>query len=127
MTALLPAIISALATVVAAGGAAFLGAWPSPRRHRSEQLWDRKLAVYTGIFNAVNDMQEEYDALWDEETQSNTFITPEYRTALAEATAKARAELRKQSRIGSFLISEAAERSLKTLLAELARIIHQIA
>jgi len=64
-------------------------------------------------------MQEEYDALLDEEVRDDTIITPEYRTALATATATARAELRKQSRIGSFLISEAAERLLKTVLAEL--------
>jgi hypothetical protein len=66
---LLPAIIAALVTVAAAGGAAFLGAWFSPRRHRSEQLWDRKLEVYTRIFNAINDMQEEYEALLDEEVK----------------------------------------------------------
>jgi hypothetical protein len=116
---ILPAVIAAAATVAAAGGAAFFGAWLSPRRHRSEQLWDRKLEVYTEIFGAINQMQEEYDAFLDEETRANTFITPQYRSALVEATAKARGEVRKQSRIGSFLISETAEKLLGILLVEL--------
>ena len=69
-------------------------------------------AVIYFRFNAINDMQEEFDALFDEGTKDNTFITPEYRTALVTATAKACTELRKRSRVGSFIISEAAGKLL---------------
>src|SRR4029077_1829611 len=75
-------------------------------------------AVIYFRLNAINDMQEEFDALFDEGTKDNTFITPEYRTA---ATAKACTELRKRSRVGSFIISEAAGKLLRELLTEMDR------
>ena len=78
-------------------------------------------AVIYFRFNAINDMKEEFDALFDEGTKDNTFITPEYRTALVTTTAKARTELRKQSRVGSFIISEAAGKLLRELLTEMDR------
>jgi hypothetical protein len=114
-------VIVSVLTPLATLGAAFLGAWLSPRRYRSERLWDRKLETYTEIFNAINQLQEEYDALWDEATVNNSALAPEFRSALSDATAKARAQLRKQSRIGSFIISSSAEQLLRTLLAEMDR------
>ena len=113
------AVLTVVATIVSAGLSAFLGAWLALRRYRSERWFDRKLAMYTAVFDAMNELYEEMDQLMDEEIHPNVGLTPKYRTALATASAKARLRLRKASRLGAFTISREAEAILVRLLGQL--------
>jgi hypothetical protein len=113
------AALTLAGTIIAAFLAAFLGAVLALRRHRSEQWFDRKMETYAAIFDAMNELSEEIDQLLDEEMRPNFVVTPEHRTALATASAKARRHLRKASRIGSFTISPEAEAILVRMLKQL--------
>src|SRR5260370_13779618 len=78
------------------------------------------MATYSAIFEALNELSEEIDQLLDEEmNKPEVAITPGHRTALAQASAKARLQLRKASRIGAFAISRDAEAILKGMLEQL--------
>jgi hypothetical protein len=106
----------------AAGGATaiVLTAWFALRRFRSEKWWERKADTYAAIFEAMDNLLEEVDLLTDEEITRNV-ITPEHRTKLAEVAGLARRQIRKASRVGSFLLSEQSERILVSLLENLER------
>lgn len=108
----------------AAGGAAaiVLTAWFALHRFRSEKWWERKAKTYSAIFNAMDDLLEEVDLLTDEEITHNNFITPAHRTKLAKAAGEARRQIRKASRIGSFLLSKKSEKILVKLLKNLERV-----
>jgi hypothetical protein len=118
-SSLIASTITALATVAAAGGAAFVGVWLGPRRYRSEHMWDEKFKTYTLIFDSMNHLLEEIEHLLDEEIHDNVGLTPGFRSELAETSGKARAELRRQARIGSFIICKEAEELIAKLLSAL--------
>jgi hypothetical protein len=99
---IIAAVIAAGAALVVPGFSAFLGVRLAMRQHRSQQWFDRKMATYAAIFEALNELSEEIDQLLDEEMNKPTVgITPGHRMALAKASAKARLQLRKASRIGA--------------------------
>jgi hypothetical protein len=85
---LIASTITALATVAAAGGAAFVGVWLGPRRYRSEHMWDEKFKTYTLIFDSMNHLLEEIDHLLDEEMHDNVGLTPGFRSELPTRPAK---------------------------------------
>jgi hypothetical protein len=102
------AMIEILKSLIGAtGGAAaiVLTAWFALRRFRSEKWWERKAETYAAIFDAMDNLLEEVDLLTDEEMTRSNAITPEHRTKLAEAAGEARRQIRKASRVGSFLLS----------------------
>jgi hypothetical protein len=99
---------------------AFLGSWLGLRRFRQERMWEEKFRVYQTLFNAMNDLCERFDQLWDAHVAARQ-LPPEKEALLQQAAAKAWPEVTKQARIGSFILSDHANATLTVLLKEVER------
>lgn len=107
----------ALALLALAGtvGGSFLGARLAYGTYRSQRAWDRKSDSYRAIFDAINTALEENDPLWHAHVEEQE-ITPERKAELAAASELAWKEIRRQSRIGDFLISHESKLIIDHLL-----------
>jgi hypothetical protein len=108
----------AIIGIVGSAVAAFVGSWFGLRRFRSERWWERKVEAYTAIFNAMNNLLEEIHHLWNAELYG-TKLPDDPEESLRKAVSTAWPEIRKQVRLGAFLLSEEAEKTLADLLKKL--------
>lgn len=90
------------------------------KKFRSEGLWKQKFDTYTSLFEAMNELMEEVDQLLDAEMLRRE-VAPDRRAALEESARKARHQVRKISRIGSFILSDESQEILVGLLKELEK------
>ena len=97
---------------------AFLGYWFGLRRFRSERMWERKLKIYVTIFDALNDLAEDVNQDW-EEMRRGTPMTEEQKKKFGNLAGAARQLIKKQTQIGSFVLTGESEKNLAILLDEL--------
>jgi hypothetical protein len=107
-------------TAIASFIAAFVASWLALRQFRSQRWWEKKVETYTAIFNAMNDLCEEMDQIWDAQVAGRE-LSDETERSLREAASAAWPEIKRQARLGSFVLSEEAERTLAELLKKLEK------
>jgi hypothetical protein len=88
------------------------------RKSRSEELWKQKFQTYTALFEALNELMEEADQLSDAEMTQRE-IAETKRADLAKSAATAKHQIKKISRIGSFILSEESRSVIIDLLKEM--------
>jgi gas vesicle protein len=106
-TGIIVGVITALAT-----------AWLALRKTRSEGLWKQKFETYTSLFEAMNELMEQADQLSEAEMTGKE-VPSQRRAVLAKSAEKATLQIKKISRIGSFLLSEQSQDIVIDLLKEL--------
>lgn len=98
----------------------YLTAWLGVRRFRIEKWWEKRVSVYEEIFESLHDFIEYYDKETERLILDRKY-SDEYMKELGEAARKARSKLIKRQRIGSFVISDAAEKILRDLENEFSK------
>jgi hypothetical protein len=105
--------LSLLSAFVASG----LTAWFSLRRFYSEKWWDRKLAAYTAIMEALHHMKRINDDSIRRE-ENGVEASDERETEDYTKYRDASLEVRKQRDLGEFLLSREAAETLNELFSK---------
>lgn len=118
LAAVLPSIGTLLTGVVVAVISARLTVRYALKRFYSEKWWERKVAAYSSIIEALHHVRNHADTNL-EFSQRGRDIPEQGDNELTEKLQDAMAELRKQWDIGNFIISDEAVEALNTLMQEL--------
>ena len=118
ITAFLPPIGTLLTGVVVAVISARLTVRYALKRFYSEKWWERKVAAYSSIIEALHHVRNYADTNI-QFSQRGKNLPEEGDKQLTEKLQNAMGELRKQWDMGNFIISDKAVEALNTLMQEL--------
>lgn len=103
-----------LVTSVAAGvGGAFLAVNLALHRFYREKWWERRLAAYLSIFEALHKIRSVY-AEWEDEELTEREPSEDYRKTQQARKLDAESDLRKAIDVGEFLIAVKAVEELRS-------------
>jgi hypothetical protein len=110
LSAFLPAIITAIAS--------FLGAWIAAKlalgRFYREKIWERKVAAYTAIFEALHDIHRWYDTHLESE-MTHRELKDDYISELSESYNKAKVNLHRRLDAEIWIIPDSCQDRLRKM------------
>jgi hypothetical protein len=86
------------------------------RRFRAERTWERKVAAYTEIFDALYDIQR-YAAMRIEEIEEGAQFVEEYEREASRRSSKGYDAIRRAALRGTFVVGAAGAARLEKLVA----------
>jgi predicted nucleic acid-binding protein len=111
-------------TAISAAVASFVGAWLAARfalhRYYREQMWQRKAAAYTAIFEALHLIDNWYSKHLDAHFD-NRELSDEITKKLRQDANDAEAQLEKRLASETWVVSHACQARLRKMTAELQK------
>ena len=86
------------------------------RRFRAERTWERKVAAYTEIFDALYDIQRHAKMQLEEIEEGTTFVE-EYKDDASRKASQGYDAIRRAAIKGTFVVGQAAAARLERLVA----------
>jgi hypothetical protein len=117
-------LLSHLAVSVVGGAiAALLTMWLALKRYYREKWWERKMAAYVAVIEALHHVQRDLDAEYKEEVEGARF-NEQHRDGLRQKATTGWTDLRRNADVGEFLFSEETTKALQTFLGKVDGVGH---
>ncbi len=106
-------------SIVGGAVAALITVWLSLHRFYQERWWEKKLAAYTAVIEALHNIKQNFSEEWEAE-----ILGKEHRSSSIgqEVHERSMAELRRAADIGELLFSAEATSELDKLLIDLTNV-----